>query len=127
MSTKQNELLNASSDTVSVGNDQGNVNQSIVDALSAVSSSLEVIARRIDKTEEQIHGKLGSGTATVASPVASSAHNQGLDSIDAEDDALIPSMKFLESSHYIQQAVAQRLQQLASLNEKCMLKSQRGG
>ena len=115
---KQDELLNASSHSVNVGNDQENVNQSIVDALSAVSSRLEAIERRIDKTEEQIQGKLGSGTATVASPVASSLHTQELDSSDAEDDAIIPTIKFLKSSHNIQQAVDQRLQQLASLNEK---------
>ena len=124
---KQNELLNASSDSVNVGSDQENVNKSIVDALSAVSCRLEAIERRIDKTEEQIQGKLGGGTATVASPVASSSHTQELDSSDAEDDAVIPTMKFLKSSHNIQQAVDQTLQQLASLNEKGMLKSQRGG
>ena len=123
---KQNEALNVSSDSVSVGNDQVNMSQTIVNALSAVSSRLEAIERRIDKQEEQIQGKLGSGTATVASPVASSSHTQELEVSDAEDDVIIPTMKFLKSSHNIQQAVNQRLQQLASLNEKGMLKSQRG-
>ena len=35
-----------------------------------------MIERRMNKTEEQIQGKLGTGRATVASPIASSSHTQ---------------------------------------------------
>ena len=122
---KQSDMLNASSHSVNQVTAQVNVNQSIVDALSAVSSWLEAIKRWIDKTKEQIQGSLGGGVANVASPVASSS--QELDSSDTEDDAIIPTMQFLKSLHKIQQAVDHRLQQLASLNEKGTLKSQRGG
>ena len=74
-----------------------------------------------------MQGKFNDGLVNCTSQVASSSHSQELDSSDAEDGAIIPSMKFVKGSHNIQQAVDQRLQQLASLNEKGTLKSHRGG
>ena len=46
---------------------------------------------------------------------------------DWEDDGVIPTTAFLKTSKGIQSAVDRRLQQLASLNEQGMFRSQRGG
>ena len=50
-----------------------------------------------------------------------------LEESDAEDDAIMPSMKFLKTSKNIQQAVDHKLIELAALNEQGKFKSQRGG
>ena len=46
---------------------------------------------------------------------------------NGEDDGVIPTTAFLKTSKGIQSAVDRRLQQLASLNEQGMFRSQRGG
>ena len=52
--------------------------------------------------------------------------SQQLDS-DVEDEDVTPTTAFLKSSRGIQDAVDRRLQEFASLNERGMFKSQRGG
>ena len=56
----------------------------------------------------------------------SSHRSTRLDS-DDEDEVITPTTAILKSSRGIQHAVDRRLQELASLNERGMFKSQRGG
>ena len=73
------------------------VNQEIINALSSVSSRLSAIEARIEKIEQHIHGGLLL-TSHGSNPVAGSALNStsSSDDSDTEDDAIIPSAKFLK-------------------------------
>ena len=123
--------LNSSSATVSGVEQQGvdeGVNQEIINALSSVSSRLSAIEARIERTEQQIQGgqpAAGQGVTSSAGSVLNSTLSSA--ESDAEDDAIIPSAKFLKGSKNIQQAVDSRLLELAALNEQGRFKSQRGG
>ena len=123
--------LDTSAAASSVVDQQGGgegINQEIINALSSVSSRLSAIEARIEKTEQHIHGGLLS-TSQGSNPVAGWVLNStsSLDDSDAEDDAIIPSAKFLKGSKNIQQAVDSRLLELAALNEQGKFKSQRLG
>ena len=123
--------LDSSSATASGVEQQGvdgGVNQEIINALSSVSSRLSAIEARIERTEQQIQGgqpAAGQGAKSSAGSVLNSTLSS--DESDAEDDAIIPSAKFLKGSKNIQQAVDSRLLELAALNEQGRFKSQRGG
>ena len=109
------------------GVDEG-VNQEIINALSSVSSRLSAIEVRIERTEQQIQGGLPAISQGVQATVGSALNSMSSsDDSDAEDDAIIPSAKFLKGSKNIQQAVDSRLLELAALNEQGKFKSQRGG
>ena len=94
------------------------VNQDILIALTSVNSRLSATEARIDKIEQQIQGSLPStsfGTNfTAASALNSTMHSE----VYAEDDAAMPSAKFLKSSKNIKEAVDHRLLKLAALNEQ---------
>ena len=91
-------------------------------------SRLEAIGKRIDKTEEHIYGKSDGYSGGVrSSGVNFSSSKSAADYSDAEDDAFIPSTKFLKSSHSILHPVDQRLEELVAINQKGMFKSQWGG
>ena len=80
-----------------MSNNQVNVNQNIINALSVVSSRLKAIEKCIDKTEEQLQGKLFDGLTGNTSPVVSSVHSQDLDYSDTVDATIIPTAKFLKA------------------------------
>ena len=61
-----------------------------------------------------------------AAPTVGSHRSREIDS-DEDDDVVTPTTAFLKSSRGIQNAVDNRLKELASLNEQGMFKSQRGG
>ena len=109
------------------GVDEG-VNQEIINALSSVSSRLWAIEARIERTEQQIQGGLPATSQGVQATVGSALNSMSSsDDSDAEDDAIIPSAKFLKGSKNIQQAIGSRLLELAALNEQGKFKLQRGG
>ena len=64
---------------------------------------------------------------SVNSPTSLSSHRPTLVDSDVEEEVVTPTPAFLKSSRGIQDAVDRRLQELASLNERGMFKSQRGG
>ena len=64
----------------------------------------------------------------VTSPTTSmSSHRYRQIDSDAEDDTVTTTTAFLKSSKGIQNAIDRRLQELPTLNEQGMFKSQRGG
>ena len=72
---KDTDVNISSASRVNESKVQESVSQGILSALSAVSFRLEAIERRIDKTEEHIHGKsagysggVGSNGVKVSSP-----------------------------------------------------------
>ena len=68
-----------------------------------------------------------SGSEAASSLFVSNTPSQDVDEdSDAGDDAVIPTTKFLKTSTHIQEAVDQRLQELAKINEQGKFKSQRG-
>ena len=85
------------------------VNHDILSALTSVSSRLTAIEQRIQKTEDQLQNGVASFSEGVNSPTSMSSHRSPLVDSDVED------------------AVDRQLQELASLNERGMFKSQRGG
>ena len=98
----------------------------ILTALNLVSSRLTAIEYRIERTEEQPQSKTGSASSKMAGlGISTSVYVE--EESDAEDDAVIPTIKFLKDSKQIQTAVDQRLQELTRINEQGMFKSQRGG
>ena len=104
------------------------VNHDILNALTSVSSRLTAIEQRIQKTEDQLQKgatSLSDGVTSPA-PTVGSHRPREMDS-DEEDDVFTPTTAFLKSSRGIQNAVDRRLQELASLNEQGMFKSQRCG
>ena len=78
------------------------VNQEIINTLSSVSYRLSAIEAKTEKTEQHIHGGLPS-TSHGSNLVACRALNSisSSDDSDTEDDAIIPSAKFLEGSKSI--------------------------
>ena len=117
--------ISASSDS---SNTVDTVNHEILKALTSVSSRLSAIEERMQKMEDKLQEGTTLSSDGVNSPIASvgSARSGQIDS-DEEDDGVIPSTTFLKSSKGIQKAVDRRLQELASLNEQGMFRSQRGG
>ena len=117
----------STSTTFSGPNVDENPNSQILSALNAVSCRLSAIENRIERTEEQLQGCMRSGSEAASSLNVSNILSQGVDEdSDAADDAVIPSTKFLKTSTHIQEAVDQRLQELARINEQGKFKSQRG-
>ena len=108
-------------------NTADNVNHDIISALTSVSSRLSAIEQRIQKTEEQLQQGAASPFDGVNSPTSLSSHRPSLVDSDVDEEAVTPTPAFLKSSRGIQDAVDRRLQELASLNERGMFKSQRGG
>ena len=80
----------------------------------------------MDRTEEQLQGRL-EGEPTTSSGRAASDRVSEQEECDSEDDAIIWSAQMLTGSRHIQEAVDQRLKELTTLNEKGTFKSQRGG
>ena len=109
-------------------NTSDTVNHDILHALTSVSSRLTAIEQRIQKTEDQLQKGAASFSDGVTSPASTVAsHRSRVMDSDDEDDVVTPTTAFLKSSRGIQNAVDKRLQELASLNEQGMFKSQRGG
>ena len=104
------------------------VDYGILNALTSVHSRLTVIEQCIQKTEDQLQQEamwLSDSVTSLASTVGSHRSRQ-VDS-DMEDNVVTPTTAFLKNSRGIQNAVDKRLQELATLNEQGMFKSQRGG
>ena len=86
------------------------------------------IEQRIKGTEEQLQSTVKPGLAGVnTAGLGTSTPDEMDEESDAEDDAVIPTMRFLKDSKQIQHAVDQRLQQLTSINDQVIFKSQTGG
>ena len=108
-------------------NTADSVNRDIISALTSVSSRLTAIESRIQKTEEQLQNGAASYSDGVNSSTSLSSHRPTLLDSDVEEEVVTPTPAFLKSSRGIQDAVDRRLQELASLNERGMFKSKRGG
>ena len=89
---------------------------------------MSAIEARIEKTEQQIQGSLPS-TSFGTNSAAVSALNSTMSSVDsdAEDDAVMPSAKFLKSSKNVQEAVDHRLLELTILSEQVQIPEGGGG
>ena len=88
---------------------------------------MTAIEQRIERTEEQLQSTVKPGLAGVNIAGLGSTPDEMDEEGDAEDDAVIPTMKFLKDSKQIQHAVDQRLQELTCINDRGMFKSQSGG
>ena len=108
-------------------NTTDSVNHDIISALTSVSSRLSAIEQHIQKTEEQLQQGAASQLDGVNSPTSLSSHRPSLADSDVDEEVVTPTPAFLKSSRGIQDAVDRRLQELASLNERGMFKSQCGG
>ena len=126
MSVKNNELFEESTSSTQSTQNSESLNQEILMTLNSVSSRLSSMESRMDRTEEQLQGRL-EGEPMTSSGRATSDMVSEQEESDAEDDAIIPSAQMLKGSRHIQEAVEQRPKELTTLNEKGTFKSQRGG
>ena len=117
----------STSNSITDTNNIETVNHDILSALTSVSSRLIAIEQRIQKTEDQLQDGAVSVSDSVNSPTRLSSHRSPLADSDVEEEVVTPTTAFLKSSRGIQDAVDRRLQELATLNERGMFKSQRGG
>ena len=78
----------------------------------------------MDRLESKVN--LESSASTVSSPNSSSRRSTA-DSVEHEDDMIIPSMEHIRSSTTIQRQVDARLRELTQDSEKGKFKSKRGG
>ena len=108
-------------------NSTDTVNHDILSALTSVSSRLTAIEQRIQQTEDKLQNGVESSSDGVNSPTSMSSHRSTRLDSDDEDEVVTLTTTFLKSSRGIQHAVDRRLQELASLSERGMFKSQRGG
>ena len=123
----QESIDSSTSDVISNQNFD-NTNTQIINALNAVSSILTAIEQRIERIEAQLQSTVKPGLAGANKAGLGTSTPDAMDEeSDAEDDAVIPTMRFLKDSKQIQHAVDQRLQQLTQINDQGMFKSQRGG
>ena len=123
-----NNLNSISSNINTDTNTVDTVNHDILSALTSVSSRLTAIEHRIQKTEDQLQKGATSFSDGVKSPNTSlSLQRSPQVNSDVEDEVVTPTTAVLKSSRGIQDAVDRRLQEFASLNERGMFKSQRGG
>ena len=90
-----------------------------MNALNAVSYRLTAIEQKIDRMEEQLqsHPKVTDDAFGVVD-VSTSSSQEVDEASNAGDDAVIPSAQFLKKTKHIQDAVNERLQELARINEQ---------
>ena len=120
-----NSLNSISANSNTDTNVTDTVNHDILFALTSVSSRSTAIEQCIQKTEDQFQKGATSFSDGVNSPTTTySLHRSQLVDSDVEEEVVTPTTAFLKSSRGIQHAVDRWLQELASLNERCMFKSQ---
>ena len=123
---QNNEMLAESTSSIQSTQNSESLNQEILMALNSVSFRLSSMETRMDRTKEQLRGRLEGELMTSSGRAASDRASEQEES-DAEDDAIIPSAQMLKGSRHIQEAVDQRLKELTTLNEKGTFKSQSCG
>ena len=94
-------------------------NTQILTALNLDSSRLTAIEQRIERPEEQLQSKTGTASSKMAG-LGTSTPADVKEEGDSEDDAVIPTIRFLKESKHIQTAVDQRLQERTCINKVCL-------
>ena len=104
-------------DTHKIGVIKG-VHQDLINVLSSVSSRLTAIDKRIDSMQSNLASMSRGITSLAASNSNSTVSSE---ESDTEDDAILPSAKFLKRSKHMQEAVDQRLLELTALNKQVQI------